>query len=99
MAQFSRRSLIKAAALPALGTFALPSLAAAIETSSAPQQRPKLKITDVRTAQVKVHGPQTHIRIYTDQGIYRAGRIDRCRGRNCFAGARAGAACWSGRIP
>src|ERR1017187_2835634 len=69
MTSFSRRSLIKGAALPVLGTFALPSLAAAIETNSAPQQRPKLKITDVRTAQVNVHGPQTHIRIYTDQGV------------------------------
>jgi galactonate dehydratase len=73
MAQFSRRSLMKGAVLPALGTFALPSLAAAIETSTAPQQRPKLKITDVRTAQVNVHGPQTHIRIYTDQGIFGQG--------------------------
>ncbi len=73
MANFSRRSLIKGAALPVLGTFALPSLGAAIETNSAPQQRPKLKITDVRTAQVNVHGPQTHIRIYTDQGIFGQG--------------------------
>ena len=64
---------MKGAVLPALGTFALPSLAAAIETSTAPQQRPKLKITDVRTAQVNVHGPQTHIRIYTDQGIFGQG--------------------------
>ena len=75
MAHFSRRSLIKGAALPVLGTFALPSLAAAIETNSAPQQRPKLKITDVRTAQVNVHGPQTHIRIYTDQGIFGQGEL------------------------
>lgn len=30
----------------------------------------KLRITDVRTAQVRVHGTQTHVRIYTDQGIY-----------------------------
>ena len=71
MARFSRRSLLKgAAALPFVSTFSLPGLAAAIETNSRPQQRPRLKITDVRTAQVNVHGPQTHIRIYTDQGIY-----------------------------
>jgi galactonate dehydratase len=69
MASFSRRSLIKGIALPAMGTFSLPTLAAAIETTSTPQQRPKVKITDVRTAQVNVHGPQTHVRIYTDQGI------------------------------
>ena len=61
------------AALSASGTFSIPALAAAVETSSTPQQRPKLKITDVRTAQVNVHGPQTHIRIYTDQGIYGQG--------------------------
>jgi galactonate dehydratase len=48
-------------------------LARAVETSSSPFRRPKLKITDVRTAQVLVHGPQTHVRIYTDQGIYGQG--------------------------
>ncbi|HET7102518.1 MAG TPA: mandelate racemase/muconate lactonizing enzyme family protein [Terracidiphilus sp.] len=76
MTQFSRRSVLKGAALQALGTlsvFSLPALAEAIETNSSPLQRPKLKITDVRTAQVRVHGPQTHVRIYTDQGIYGQG--------------------------
>jgi galactonate dehydratase len=72
--KLTRRSMFKAAALPvAAGAFALPSLAAAVENSSTPHQRPKLKITDIRTAQVRVHGPQTHIRIYTDQGIYGQG--------------------------
>lgn len=73
MAQFSRRTVLKGAALPALGSisaFSLPALASAVETNSTIYQRPKLKITDVRTAQVLVHGPQTHIRIYTDQGIF-----------------------------
>ena len=76
MTQFSRRSMLKGTALTALGSlspFSLPALARAIQTSSMPYQRPKLKITDVRTAQVLVHGPQTHIRIYTDQGIYGQG--------------------------
>jgi len=76
MARFSRRSMLKGAAIPALGslsTFSLPTLAAAIQTNSTPYQRMKLKITDVRTAQVRVHGPQTHVRIYTDQGIYGQG--------------------------
>jgi galactonate dehydratase len=76
MAQFSRRSMLKGAALSALGSlsgFSLPALAAAVETNSSPYRRPKLKITDVRTAQVMVHGPQTHVRIYTDQGIYGQG--------------------------
>jgi len=76
MAQFSRRSILKGAALQAFGTlsaFSLPALAEGIQTSSTPSQRPKLRITDVRTAQVRVHGPQTHVRIYTDQGIYGQG--------------------------
>ena len=33
------------------------------------RRRPKLKITDIRTAEVRVHGYQVHVRIYTDQGI------------------------------
>lgn len=77
MAHLSRRNLLKGAALSAaagsLSSFSLPALAAAIETNSTSAQRPKLKITDVRTAQVMVHGPQTHVRVYTDQGIYGQG--------------------------
>lgn len=48
----------------------LPSLAAAVEDAVSPYRRPKLRITDVRTAEVRVHGYQLHVRIYTDQGIY-----------------------------
>ena len=66
----SRRKMIKNAALPIAGAFALPSLAGAVQEISTPYQRPKLKITDVRTAQVRVHGLQTHIRVYTDQGLF-----------------------------
>ncbi len=51
-------------------SFALPSLARAIQETASPYRRPKLKITDVRTAQVMGHGLQLHVRIYTDQGIY-----------------------------
>ena len=68
--------MLKGAALSALGSisaFSLPALAGAVETNSSSYRRPKLKITDVRTAQVMVHGPQTHVRIYTDQGIYGQG--------------------------
>ena len=60
-------------AFGSFSAFSLPALAAAIEDQSSPYQRPKLKITDVRTAQVIVHGPQTHVRIYTDAGIYGQG--------------------------
>src|SRR5947208_8448923 len=76
MAKLSRRSMLKSVALQALGSvsfFSLPALATAVEENSRPYQRPKLKITDVRTAQVMVHGPQTHVRVYTDQGIYGQG--------------------------
>jgi len=69
----SRREMLKNAALPIAGAFALPSLAAAVQDVSTPYQRPKLKITDVRTAQVRVHGLQTHIRVYTDQGLFGQG--------------------------
>ena len=73
MILLSRRTMLKNAALPFTGTFALPTLAAAVQDVSTPYQRPKLKITDVRTAQVRVHGLQTHVRIYTDQGLYGQG--------------------------
>jgi len=47
----------------------LPSLAAAIQTQASPYRRPKLKITDVRTAMIRAHGLQLHVRIHTDQGL------------------------------
>ncbi len=70
MSLLTRRKMLRNSALPIAGSFALPSLAAAVQDSSTPYQRPKLKITDVRTAQVRVHGWQTHVRVYTDQGLY-----------------------------
>src|SRR3954469_18484126 len=73
MMKLSRRKMLKNAALPIAGTFALPTLAAAVQKVSTPYQRPKLKITDVRTAQVRVHGYQVHVRVYTDQGLYGQG--------------------------
>ena len=51
------------------GMAGLPSLRAAIEQAGNEYRRPKLKIADVRTAEVRVHGYQVHVRIYTDQGI------------------------------
>ena len=68
--------MLKGAALPAVGSLSalsLPVLADAIQTNSTPYQRVRIKITDIRTAQVMVHGPQTHIRVYSDQGIYGQG--------------------------
>ena len=72
MSPLTRREMLKSVA-PLVGTFALPSLAEAIQNVSSPHQRPKLKITDVRTAQVRVHGLQTHVRVYSDQGLYGQG--------------------------
>jgi galactonate dehydratase len=51
------------------GMLALPSLSQAVQDSSTPYRRPKLKITEIRTAEVRVHGYQVHVRVYTDQGI------------------------------
>src|SRR5579863_2655157 len=65
MPQLNRRSLLKT--LP--GILALPSLSQAVQDSSTPYRRPKLKITEIRTAEVRVHGYQVHVRVYTDQGI------------------------------
>jgi galactonate dehydratase len=64
----TRRSMLSSFAVGA-GTFGLPALSAAMQKASSVYQRPKLKITDIRTAMVVVHGPQTHIRIYTDEGL------------------------------
>lgn len=77
----SRRNLLKCAALPLAGVFSLPSLSAAVQENSAPYRRPKLKITDIRTAEVRVHGYQIHVRVYTDQGIIGQGEgTDAVRG-------------------
>lgn len=64
MSEWERRSFLRAG-----GLMGLPALSAAVQNSSSPYGRPKLKITGVRTAQVRVHGPQVHVRIYTDQGV------------------------------
>jgi hypothetical protein len=63
MTPISRRSMLR------FSLASLPSLSAAVEAASTPYRRPKLKITDIRTAEVRVHGYQVHVRVYTDQGI------------------------------
>ena len=65
----NRRTLLKSALLPMAGVAGLPSLSAAVQAASTPYNRPKLKITEIRTAEVRVHGYQVHVRVYTDQGI------------------------------
>lgn len=68
MSKISRRSLLQAS-LGTTGALSLSGLAAAMQQNTSPHGRPKLKITDIRTAYVTVHGPQLHVRIYTDQGL------------------------------
>src|SRR5919108_5509849 len=69
MSNPNRRSSLKGSLLPLGAMIGLPSLSEAVQTASAPYRRPKLKITETRTAEVRVHGYQVHVRVYTDQGI------------------------------
>jgi galactonate dehydratase len=69
MSRTDRRTLLKTGLASLAGFAGLPSLSAAVQNASTPLNRPKLKITDVRTAEVRVHGYQVHVRVYTDQGL------------------------------
>jgi galactonate dehydratase len=69
MTHMNRRSLLKSSLFPLTGALGLPSLSHAVQAVSTPYRRPKLKITEVRTGEVRVHGYQVHVRVYTDQGI------------------------------
>ena len=69
MPQPDRRTLLKGGLLSIAGIAGWPSLSGAVQTASTPYNRPRLKITDIRTAEVRVHGYQVHVRVYTDQGI------------------------------
>jgi galactonate dehydratase len=55
--------------MPLAGSLGLPSISAAAQAARSEYRRPKLKITEIRTAEVRVHGYQVHVRIFTDQGI------------------------------
>ncbi len=69
MIHMSRRSWLQSSLVPLSGVLGLPSLSHAVQMASTPYRRPKLKITEVRTGEVRVHGYQVHVRVYTDQGI------------------------------
>ena len=70
MQKLNRRTLLKNGGLLSIvGMRGLPSLSAAVEENTTRYNRPKLKITEIRTAEVRVHGYQVHVRVYTDQGI------------------------------
>jgi galactonate dehydratase len=61
----ARRSLLQTGAAALAGLFHPKGLSAAIQNTTSPYRRPKLKITDVKTAVVR----GLHVRIYTDQGL------------------------------
>jgi galactonate dehydratase len=61
--------MMKSSLMPIAGMLGLPSIAEALQNADTSYRRPKLKITEVRTAEVRVHGYQVHVRVYTDQGI------------------------------
>lgn len=67
MKPLSRRTMLGAAG--GAGLLHLPGLAQAVQQTTSPYRRPKIKITDIKTAYVTAHGPQLHVRIYTDQGL------------------------------
>jgi galactonate dehydratase len=73
MNKLARRRFLTSSGVALGGLFGLNSLSAAVQANSSPYRRPKLKITDIRTAEVRVHGLQTHVRIYTDQGLFGEG--------------------------
>jgi galactonate dehydratase len=73
MGKRSRREFLSAGGLGLAGLLGSRSLSAAVQTAASPFRRPKLKITDIRTAEVWVHGYQVHVRVYTDQGIFGQG--------------------------
>jgi galactonate dehydratase len=61
----NRRLFLQGAGAAATGLFSLRGLSAAVQTATTTYQRPKVKITDVRTAMVQ----GLHVRLYTDQGL------------------------------
>ena len=65
----TRRSLLKSSMMPLAGIVGLPSISAAVQAAASPYRRPKLKITEIRKAEVRVHGYKVHVRLYTDQGL------------------------------
>lgn len=61
----NRRSFLSSAGASLGGLFGLPSLSLAMQNTTSTYQRPKLKITDVKSTYLQAF----HVRIYTDQGL------------------------------
>jgi hypothetical protein len=86
----TRRSLIAGSWMPLAGVLGLPSISEAAQAASSAYRRPKLKITEIRTAEVRVHGYQVHVRVYTDQGIIGQGEsTDAARRATCRSYGRS----------
>jgi galactonate dehydratase len=83
-----RRSFFQGAAGSLACLLNLRGLSAAVQTSTSPYRRPKLKITDVRTAFVR----SLHVRVYSDQGLFGDGEgVDAVSGgASIIAGFRYG---------
>src|ERR1035438_9435681 len=65
----TRRRMLQCSLMPIAGALGFPSISEALQVAGTSYRRPKLKITEIRTAEVRVHGYQVHVRVYTDQGI------------------------------
>ncbi len=65
----NRRTFFQGAGGGLAGLWGLRGLSASVQATTSTYQRPKLKITDVRTATVG----SLHVRVYTDQGLYGQG--------------------------
>jgi galactonate dehydratase len=75
MGKRTRRQFLSVSGAALASVFSLRNLSAAVQNTTSPYRRPKMRITDVRTAQVAVHGHQVHVRVYTNQGIYGQGEV------------------------
>ena len=61
----NRRSFLRSAGAAVTGMLGLQKLSLALQESASPYQRPKLRITDIKTTYLQ----NFHVRIYTDQGL------------------------------
>ncbi len=69
MSSNNRRSFFRNGLAGLAGLYSLPALSAAVEGTTSQYQRPRLRITDVKTANIQGF----HLRIYTDQGLFGEG--------------------------
>lgn len=83
MAFHNRRTFLQGAAATA-GFLSMRGLSSALQTSTTPYQRPKLKITGVKS----IVAQNLHVRIFTDQGIFGDGEaVDSISGGQAIVAA------------